>query len=368
MHPKPPATLGRLTGPATPGDFAGSGGYAEEIGISEYPSFSRKGGLMRNTLYENPRVKRRQPGAAVLFWTTVATLAVLLWSGSAGVVQAQVIQWKFKTGDVLRYALEHKTVVTAKKMGRETKSTRSDTQNLSWTVTNVSSIGEADIIHRIERVRLRIEAPPYVPFEFDSDAPKVDAPEPFDVIAHQTKAMVGVEYAFKIKPNGEISDIVIPAQTIKSLRDAEKPPEGAGAGESTLSEQGIKEMLMQSSPPAFPVGQLESGKTWSSKPAKIPTPLGNVVMDKIFTFQGADSKNPNLLLVDMETRVALEPLPNSPVTAKIRTHESKGSLTFHADAGRIVRMRGTEKTEMLISAMGQEIDQTTDSTTSMTLQ
>jgi hypothetical protein len=298
----------------------------------------------------------------------VVTLAVLLGSGSAGVVQAQVIQWKFRTGEVLRYALEQKTVVNTKEMGRDTKSTRSTTQNLSWTVKNVSSSGEAEITHRIDRVRVRIEAPPYMPFEFDSDAPKVDAPGPFEMIAQQTKAMAGIEFAFKIKPNGEIVDIVISPQTIKSLRDAAKPPEGAGAPENTLSEQSIKEMLTQSSPPPFPGGPLESGKTWSSKPAKIPTPMGNVVTDKIFTFQGADPKNPNLLLIAMETRVALEPVVNSPVTAKIRTHASKGNLTFDANGGRIVQTRGTEKTEMLISAMGQEIDQTTDSTTSMTLQ
>jgi len=324
---------------------------------------------MRNTLFGNPRVKRRRPGAAVLFWRTFAPLVVLLWSGGVEIVQAQVIQWKFKTGEVLRYALEQKTVVSIKETGRETKSTRSHTINLSWTVKNVFSTGEAEITHRIERVRVRIEAPPYMPFDFDSDAPKVDAPGPFEAVARQTKAMAGVEFAFKMKSSGEIADIVIPAQSLKSFRDAEKPPEGAGpaAGENAVSEQGIKDMLTQSSPPPFPGGPLEPGKTWSSKPAKIPTPLGNVVTDKIFTFQGADPKKTNILLIGMETRVALEPVPNSPITAKIRTQDGKGSITFDAEAGRIVNTRGTEKTEMLISAQGQDIDQTTESTSSMTL-
>ena len=325
---------------------------------------------MRNNLFDNPRVKRRRLRAGVLSWATFAILALPLGSCGMGTAQAQAIQWKFKNGEVLRYVMEQKTVVGVKEGGRETKSTRSHTLNLSWTVKNVSGNGEAEIAHRIERVRLRIEAPPYMPFDFDSDAPKVDAIGPFEAIAKQTKAMAGVEFVFKMKPNGEIADIVISAQTLKSLRDAEKPPEGAGpgAGESALSEQGIKDMLVQSSPPPFPIGPLEPGKTWSSKPAKIPTPLGNVVTDKLFTFQGPDPKNTNLLLIGMETRVALEPVPNSPVSAKIRSQEGKGSVTFDAEAGRIVTTRGTEKTEMLISAQGQEIDQTTDSTTSMTLQ
>jgi hypothetical protein len=325
---------------------------------------------MRNTLFGDPRAKGRRTGADVFSWRTFATLVVLLWSGGVEVVQAQVIQWKFRTGEVLRYALEQKTVETIKEARRERKSTRSHTINFSWTVKNVSSNGEAEITHRIERARVRIEGPPYLPFEFDSDAPDVDAFGPFEAVARNTKAMAGAEFAFKLKPNGEIVDIAISPQTIKRLRDAEKPPEGAGAqaAESAVSEQGLKDMLAQLSPPPFPVGVLEPGKTWSSKPAKIPTPLGNVVMDKVFTFQGADPKTTNLLLIGMETRVALEPAPNSPVTAKIRTQEGKGTLTFDANAGRIVNTRGTEKTEILISAQGQDADQTTESTSSMTLQ
>jgi hypothetical protein len=336
----------------------------------DMPSSLRKDEMMRKTLFANPRAKRGRPGAAWLFWTTLATLAVLLGSDSVGLARAQVIQWKFKPGEVLRYALEQKAVESIKEGGRETKSTRSDITNLSWTVKNVASNGEAEITHRIERVRLRIEAPPYMPFDFDSDTPKVDAPGPFEAVAQLTKAMAGVEFTFKMKPTGEIIDIVITAQTVKRLRDAVKPPDGAGAGagESPLSEQAIKDMLMQLSPPPFPAGALEPGKTWSSKPSKIPTPVGNMVMDKIFTFQGADAKNPNLLVIGMETRVALEPIPNSPVTAKIRTQEGKGTLTFDADAGRIVNTRGTEKSEMLISEGGRDIGRTTDSTTSMTLQ
>jgi hypothetical protein len=171
-----------------------------------------------------------------------------------------------------------------------------------------------------------------------------------------------------MKPNGEIADIVISPQTLKTLREAERSPDAAGGGESKVTEQAIKDILLQSSPPPFPVGQLEAGKTWSSKPAKIPTPLGNVVTDKVFTFQGPDPRNANLLVIGLETRVALEPASNSPVTAKIRSQDGKGSLTFDADAGRIVNTRSTEKTEMLISAAGQDIDQTTESTSSMTLQ
>jgi len=124
-------------------------------------------------------------------------------------------------------------------------------------------------------------------------------------------------------------------------------------------------MLMQSSPPPFPQVPLEPGKSWSSKPAKLPVPQGSLVMDKVFTFQGPDPKDPKLMLIGMEGRVTLEPGEN--VTAKIRAQEGKGSLTFDAEAGRIVNSRGTQRTEMVMSSMGQEIDQTTEMTSTMTL-
>ena len=63
--------------------------------------------------------------------------------------------------------------------------------------------------------------------------------------------------------------------------------------------------------------------------------------------------------------MSLEPAPN--VTAKIRSQDGKGSLTFDKENGRLVSSRGTQKTEMVIAAMGQEIDQTTETTSVMTL-
>ena len=66
-------------------------------------------------------------------------------------------------------------------------------------------------------------------------------------------------------------------------------------------------MLLQSSPPPFPQVPLEPGKTWSTKPARLPLPLGTLVLDRTFTFQGPDPKIPKLLLIGIETKVTLEP-------------------------------------------------------------
>jgi hypothetical protein len=319
---------------------------------------------MENILIGNGYGRPSRRGESPPFRAMVLALtAWLLGGGMADSALAEVLRWKFKDGEVLHYSMEQKTVTNVKGMDRESKSTRSQTLDLIWKVNNVTSSGEAEITQRIDRVRFRVEGPPLMPFEFDSNNPKTDAENAFPEIAQMLKAMAGAEFTFRIKPNGEIADIKFSEQTLKALRNAAPP----GAPEGEITEKALGDMLMQSSPPAFPDGPLEPGKTWTSKPVKVPIGVGTIVLERVFTFQGPDPKSPRLLLVGMETKVALEPAQGADTTAELRKQEGKGSLTFDAEAGHMVRTRGTQKIEMAITLMGQKIEQTTETTTSMSL-
>jgi hypothetical protein len=276
----------------------------------------------------------------------------------------EILRWKLKSGDVLKYTTEQKIVMNVKVMGRDRKQSRSQTIHYTWKVKDVANDGLAEIVQRIDRLNMRVEAPPYMPFEFDSNMPDADVPEPFEPEARQLKATLGAEFGFKMRPSGEIADIQISEATLKKLRDALPPNEGGG--QAAFSEAGLKEMLMQSSPPPFPLTPLDAGKSWSSKPVKMSVPQGSLVIDKVFTFQGPDPKDPKLILIGMESRVTLEPAEN--VSAKIRSQEGKGSLIFDSEAGRIVSSRGTQKTNMLMASMGQELEQTTEMTSTMMLE
>jgi hypothetical protein len=303
-------------------------------------------------------------GESVSIRATVLVLTAWLLAGwVAGSVDAQVLQWKFKPGEVLRYSMEQKISMTARGMDRETKQTRSQIVEMSWKVNNVTGDGQAELVQRIDRVRLRVEAPPLMPFEFDSNAPKAEAQAPFEAEARMLRAMAAAEFTFRMKPSGAIEDIRFPEQTLKALREA--TPGGAPEGE--VSEKLLKDTLTQSSPPAFPEGPLEPGKTWSDKPARVPSPLGTMVLNKTYTFQGPDPKNPRLMLIVVDTKVALEPAPGAPITAELRKQEGKGTMTFDAEAGHVVSTRGTQKTEMTITVMDQRIEQTIETTTTMTL-
>jgi hypothetical protein len=297
-------------------------------------------------------------------WIVLALLGLL----SCGrIAQADGLRWNLKPGEVLRYAVEEKMTQTSKAMDKESKGSTTRTINLSWSVKGVSDSGDADISLRFDRIRMHIEQPPFMPYDLDSRAGKIDAPEPFASMAQQFKAMAGAEFTFKLKPNGAIEAFQIPENTLKTLRAG--IPEGATQG--MFSEQALKDMFLQSTPPPFPENARNPGSSWSSKPAKIPSPLGNVVVDKSFTTVGPDPKNSDLLLIGTQTTVSIEPQSTGEVSAKISSQEGKGSMIFDMASGRIVSTRLDQKMQMQISQAAdpsQKIDQTTETTSTMTLE
>jgi hypothetical protein len=294
---------------------------------------------------------------------TAACLVVVIVTGLRGAAGQETLRWKFRDGDVLKYTMEQTTQMTVKVMGKERKQKRAVTTTYTWSVKAVATGGDADIIQRIERLTMKVEAPPFLPMNYDSSSPNNSVPEPFEPMVRQLQAVVGAEFSFKMKPTGEITDIQIPEATLKKLREG-LPDEKSER--DAFSEQALKEMMSQASPPAFPQGPLEPGKSWSSKPSRVPVPpMGTLVLDQSFTFRGPDPENPKLMSIAMEGKVALE--PSGEVSAQIRAQDGKGSLTFDPESGRLVRSRGTQRTEMAVVEAGQERTETTETTSVMTL-
>jgi Family of unknown function (DUF6263) len=321
---------------------------------------------MRNTLVGVGRAIstgfRPRPVSAATWWAAIGVLLTLLATDARA---QEVLRWKLNTGLVLRYKTEQTTRVSVKVQGREPKQRRKQTVYYTWTVTNVSSEGVAGVAVKIDRLLMNVEVPPFMPFQWDSSKPNTEVPEPFEPEVKTLKASVGAEFSFDMKPSGQVENIKIPEQTLKAMRDA-LPPEAAKEGQ--FSEEILKNMVMQSSPPPFPEGPVEPGKSWSSPPARLPTPQWTLITDKDFTYQGPDPKSPKLAIIAVQAKVALEPAENSKGTIKIRAQDGKGTLTFDTEAGRVVSSTSTQKLEMVISDMGQQFEQNTESTSDMTLE
>ena len=72
--------------------------------------------------------------------------------------------------------------------------------NLSWTVKSVSANGDAEIALRFDRVRMRIEQPPFMPLEFDSSPNKTrDSGRVRSGRNDRSRPSAGAEFTFKMQ-------------------------------------------------------------------------------------------------------------------------------------------------------------------------
>ena len=292
----------------------------------------------------------------------VAVLVACLFAGAGrSVTGADALRWKFQPGETLRYTMVQETKQGLKAQGKEFKTNLTQTVDLHWSIKNVSSAGVAEMSQTIDRMRMKVEGPGGG-FEYDSDAGKAPEGPLATLLGPLLKSLVGAEFTLKMNARGELSDIKVPPTLVESLRQA--GPAAASGG--MFSEEGLKNLIGQSSL-ALPETPLEKGKTWSNS-SRLPVPmLGTMVMDKTYTYQGADPKDAALVQIGLDTKVSLEPAADSNVAVKITSHSGKGDFAFDPQVGRMVTSRVNDTMQMSLSVMGQDLEQSSDSITTMTL-
>jgi len=300
------------------------------------------------------------PGAVRTRIVLSALAATLGLAAAQPALGAEILRWKFKPGETLRYTMVQELTQERKAMGQEIKTSLHQTNDLHWSVKNVSSDGVTELSMMIDRIRMKFEAPGSS-FEFDSQAGKDPEGQIASMMIPMLKALVGAEFTFKMNGRGELSEIKVPQKLLDAMHQA-GPAATAGG---TAPEEGIKKMISQSSL-TLAEGPLENGKSWTQQ-GKVPSPIGTMVMDKTYTLDGPSPKEAGLLKISVDTKVTLEPAADSNVAVRITNQKATGEFEFDPQAGRVVSSRVNDKLQMSISVMGQELEQSTDTVTSMTL-
>jgi hypothetical protein len=274
---------------------------------------------------------------------------------------AETLRWKFKPGETLRYTMVQEMSQGMKAMGQEIKSSVKQTIDLHWSVKSIGGDGLAELSQTIDRIRTKVESPGNS-FDYDSQTGKEPEAQNASPLVPLLKAQVGAEFGFKMNSRGELSDIKVPQKLLESLRQAGPLANSGGM----FSEEGLKNMISQSSL-MLPEQSLEKGKSWTHQ-GKVPVPmLGTMVIDKIYTFDGPSPIEAGLDQVLLQTKVSLEPAADSNIAVKITSQNGSGEFTFDPQAGRVVSSRVNDQLRMSLSVMGQEMEQSTDTRTTMTL-
>lgn len=112
------------------------------------------------------------------------------------------LAYKFKTGDTLRYSIDHRASVRSTIEGTTQKAiTRSESVKV-WKVMDVMPDGEIEFMHMVDSVRMTNQLPERAEMIYDSEKDK-DPPAGFEDAA----AAVGVPLSIiRMSPRGEVVD------------------------------------------------------------------------------------------------------------------------------------------------------------------
>jgi hypothetical protein len=287
----------------------------------------------------------------------VAALS-LSWCGTPA--QAAKLRWKFTPSETLHYQLDQKTTTVMKPGGMEIKTVVTQTIDSTWAVKSVAADGSALMTMTFDRIRNKVDSS-LAKFEYDS-AEKKDPEGPAAAMMVKTlKALVGVQFKFKLSPLGEVSDIEVP----KSLLDSMKSADPNSPEAQMFTEDGWKNMVKESSL-VLPADDLAPGKGWSAKGTVPLGPGASLELDKNYIYQGPDAKAATEK-IKLDVKMTLKAPANPNLEVKLVNPEGTGAFLFDNQKGRIVSADVTQKIALQIKAGGMEDTRSTEMTNVMTL-
>src|SRR5437868_2952817 len=112
--------------------------------------------------------------------------------------------------------------------------------------------------------------------------------------------------------------------------------------------------LVEQSALVLPEGQISKGKSWNSKNEIKMAQLGKVLTDTKYTYEGQEKRGGKTLeKISGAVKQSIEVDKNSPVTMTVKSQDSKGTVYFDNNTGRLVETTMTQEVNMEIAGDGQ---------------
>jgi hypothetical protein len=273
--------------------------------------------------------------------------------------QQQTLNWKFTPGQRLDYVVQQDMKMSMDYNGREIASTMKQTINTSWVIQRVTPQGNAEMVQKINRIRIVMEGGPLGKVEFDTAA-KTPPREELSPMATVFGELIKARIQTTMSPTGKILATRVPPELLETLKNS------PGVGAAGFSEESLQQMFNQSGV-IMPQTPVSIGSKWTSA-NEVKTPAGRMVFNSTLDFRGMqDYQGRKFARIDMKPTVRMVPDPNSDTQVRVKSADGKGAVLFDHTNGRIERTKLSSKMVMTVTQDGQSIDQTIDQTVSMAL-
>jgi hypothetical protein len=296
--------------------------------------------------------------------TALGLLALLLAGAAAEPAAAQTtLRYKFKKGEKLNYVMEQKMKMAMNLAGQDIETEMGQTIDMSWEIKEVDAEGNATIAQKFDRVRFKMDGGPVGNIDYDSKDGKEPEGPVGKLISPMLKALSDVEMSITMDTRGKVSNAKVPEKVVKALKNM--PGGGAGLGEM-FSEESLKHMMDQSGL-VLPKEAISKGKTWDQN-MEMKTGMATMKMEMVNTLESPVKRDgKDLERISQKPNIAFNFNDNLPVKIKLKSQDNKGTAYFDNTAGKLVETNMTQKLEMEISAMGQDIVQKMTQTVTLKL-
>jgi hypothetical protein len=284
------------------------------------------------------RTPHRLPRLAVV----VGLVAAL----HAAPAQAQTtLRYTFKKGEKFHCVEEMKTESQMALGGKNFTTKSRHIFDMTWKVIDVGSDGKAKVAQTLDRIRW-VQDGPQGTFAFDSK--KAEEPtDPFGkAMVPLFKAMVGAEVQVTMTPQGEVREVRLPQKVV----DALKAVPGGKLVRETLKDFTGPGGLRLSKDPVKP------GASWNTKVKMKMEPVGELVMDTKYTYDGkGEGDRKDLERITLRPTLAADVRPGAPDKVKFARQEGKGVAYFDNVKGRLVEASLVLKVELEVSGDGRTV-------------
>jgi hypothetical protein len=281
---------------------------------------------------------------------------VLQFAASQTLAQEE-LRWKFNEGEKLNYTMiQDMTIGTmGGPLGAQNVVMHQE-MDMTWDVEGVNDDGDAVIKQKFDRIKMKMTLPPPLGgFEYDTKSGAAPA-GPAAMLAPMYKKMTEGEFELTMTSRGEIKDVKIPDEVLKSLQNS---PGAAALGEMATPE-GFKKMIAQGAL-VLPEKAPMQGEDWSTK-VEVNNPMaGKQVIETKYKYVGnKDVEGVNYAVFEPTLTMTFEGTPQ--VQMKVSEQESGGEILFNIQEGRLHSSKLDQKVTIDVSVGGQTMQQKIDQT------
>jgi hypothetical protein len=276
---------------------------------------------------------------------------VCCWTIAPGLSRAdEPLRWKFTAGEQLDYQMSQdmNMKMDAGPAGKLAITT-GQSKNMTWNVKSVDEKGDAVIVQKITRIRMKMAAPNGQGFEYDTDSEE-PAVGTAAMMAPTMEAMTDGEFTFTMTPWGDVRDTKMSDELLAALKN------GPG-GENGAVEQ-FTSMVSQVAL-VLPKSSLKPGEVWKTTIAVADPSGGKQSVETTYKFDGTRD-------VDGTTYAVIKPsmtmeLANNPMMEmKMKEQKTDGEVLFDLGAGRLESTSINQNMTVDIVAAGQTMPGTID--------